>query len=81
MHRIIDKGHALLKSKHPGDALFGIPAVSSSGAPPIAAWSRRWPASGLKSQRPRKPRQISDLLTDLLRAAQRRHRTAEVDVL
>ncbi|AMC57506.1 transcriptional regulator [Mycobacterium tuberculosis variant microti] len=22
MHRIIDKGHALLKSKHPGDALF-----------------------------------------------------------
>lgn len=73
MHRIIDKGHALLKSKHPGDALFAF----------LRSMVLQWGATDrglvealagvgieISSAAPEAEADFLDLLTDLLRAAQ-----------
>lgn len=85
MHRIIDKGHALLKSKHPGDALFAF----------LRSMVLQWGATDrglvealagvgieISSAAPEAEADFLDLLTDLLRAAQRAGTVRpDVDVL
>lgn len=85
MHRIIDKGHALLKSKHPGDALFAF----------LRLMVLQWGATDrglvealagvgieISSAAPEAEADFLDLLTDLLRAAQRAGTVRpDVDVL
>ena len=73
LRRIIDDGYALLSPKRPARrCLSSCGRWCCSGAPPIAAWSKLWPASALTStaQLPQAEDDFLGLLAELLRAAQ-----------